>query len=115
MHAKPDDDIIPLEGARYFTAWEFPWVPAVVLLLIGGLYLWGVWTLHRRGDRWPVMRTVSFVGLGLGTIAVATFSFLGVYDTVLFHVHMIQHMMLNMIAPVSVSYTHLTLPTSDLV
>ncbi len=100
LHAKPDDDIIPLVGARYFTAWEFPLYAVLGLLVVGGLYLWGVWTLHRRGDRWPVMRTVSFVGLGLGTIAVAIFSFLGVYDTVLFWVHMLQHMLLNMIAPV---------------
>lgn len=47
-----------------------------------------------------MFRTISFVGLGLGAIAVATFSFLGVYDTVLFWVHMVQHMLLNMIAPV---------------
>ena len=100
LHAKPDDDIIPLEGSRYFTTWEFPVYAVVILLIVAGLYLWGVWTLHRRGDRWPVMRTVSFVGLGLGSIAVATFSFLGVYDTVLFWTHMIQHMLLNMIAPV---------------
>lgn len=100
LHAKPDDDIIPLEGTRFFTAWDFPPVAVLTLLLVAGLYLWGVHTLHRRGDRWPVMRTVSFVGLGLGGIAVATFSFLGVYDTVLFWSHMIQHMLLNMIAPV---------------
>lgn len=100
MHAKPDDDIIPLEGMRYLTAWDFPIYAVVTLLLVGGLYVWGVVTLHRRGDRWPVMRTVSFVGLGLGSIAVAVFSFIGVYDTVLFWSHMIQHMLLNMIAPV---------------
>ena len=100
LHAKPDDDIIPLVGTRYLTAWEFP-VPAVLgLLVVGGLYLWGVRTLTKRGDKWPIARTISFVGLGLGSIAVATFSFLGVYDTVLFWAHMIQHMLLNMIAPV---------------
>ncbi|WP_353082034.1 cytochrome c oxidase assembly protein [Tessaracoccus lapidicaptus] len=100
LHAKPDDDIIPLEGSRYFTAWEFPVYAVVILVIVAALYLWGVWTLHRRGDRWPVMRTVSFVGFGLGGIALASFSFLGVYDTVLFWTHMIQHMLLNMIAPV---------------
>ena len=100
MHAKPDDDIVPLEGSRYFTAWDLPFWAVLMLLLVAALYLWGVWTLKKRGDSWPVMRTVSFVGLGLGSIAIATFSFLGVYDTVLFWVHMIQHMLLNMIAPV---------------
>lgn len=100
MHAKPDDDIIPLEGSRYFTAWDFPFWAVLMLVLVAAVYLWGVWRLRRRGDAWPVMRTVSFVGLGLGSIAIATFSFLGVYDTVLFWTHMIQHMLLNMIAPV---------------
>lgn len=100
MHAKPDDDIIPLVGARYFTAWDFPWLAVLGLLIVGGLYLWGVQRLRRRGDKWPVMRSISFVGVGLGTIAIATFSFLGVYDTVLFWAHMVQHMLLSMIAPV---------------
>lgn len=100
MHPKPDDDIVPLEGSRYFTAWDFPFWAVLMLVLVAGIYLWGVWTLRKRGDAWPVMRTVSFVGLGLGSIAIATFSFLGVYDTVLFWTHMIQHMLLNMIAPV---------------
>lgn len=100
MHAKPDDDIIPLEGTRYFTAWDFPWEAVLGLLVVGGLYLWGVQRLRKRGDKWPLSRTVSFIVLGLGSIAVATFSFLGVYDTVLFWAHMIQHMLFSMIAPV---------------
>ena len=49
MHAKPDDDIIPLEGARYFTAWDFPPEAVVALLVVGGLYLWGVWTFVDAG------------------------------------------------------------------
>ncbi|MFT3889284.1 MAG: cytochrome c oxidase assembly protein [Arachnia sp.] len=100
LHAKPDDDVIPLVGARFFTAWEFPWLPVVGLLLAAALYLWGVRTLHKRGDKWPIHRTISFVVVGLGAVAIALFSFLGVYDTVLFWVHMIQHMLLNMVAPV---------------
>lgn len=100
LHAKPDDDIIPLVGARFFTAWEFPWFPLLALLVTAGLYLWGVRTLRVRGDKWPVYRTLSFVVVGLGAISVALFSFLGTYDTVLFWVHMVQHMLLNMVAPV---------------
>ena len=100
LHAKPDDDIIPLEGWRFFTAWTFPWYAVLSIVVISGLYLWGVHTLRRRGDKWPVSRTISFVVLGMGSIAIATFSFLGVYDTVLFWSHMVQHMLLNMIAPV---------------
>ncbi|MDO5677280.1 MAG: cytochrome c oxidase assembly protein [Propionibacteriaceae bacterium] len=104
MHAKPDDDIIPLVGARYFTAWEFPWPAVLGLLVVGGLYLWGVQRLRRRGDKWPLMRTFSFIVLGLGSIAIGTFSFLGVYDTVLFWSHMVQHMLFAMIAPVFIVF-----------
>lgn len=104
MHAKPDDDIIPLVGARFFTAWEFPLGAVIGLLVAAGLYLWGVQRLRRRGDKWPLMRTISFVVLGLGSIAVGTFSFLGVYDTVLFWSHMVQHMLFSMIAPVFIVF-----------
>ena len=73
---------------------------AVALLLAVGLYLYGVHRLRARGDKWPVSRTVTFVGLGLGTIALATLSGLGAYDTTLLSVHMAQHMALSMVAPI---------------
>ena len=63
-------------------------------------YLFGVRRLRRRGDRWPVGRTVSFVGLGLGTVLVATTSGLAAYDNDLFAAHMVQHMLLSMVASV---------------
>jgi putative membrane protein len=72
----------------------------VVLLLAGGLYLYGVHRLRARGDKWPVSRTLTFVGLGLGTIAFMTLSGLGAYDTTLLSVHMVQHMGLTMVAPI---------------
>lgn len=100
LHADPGDDIIPLVGWRYLTAWTFEPVPVVMILLTAAVYLYGVHVLHKRGDKWPVMRTIYFCGLGLGTLFVALFSFLGTYDTVMFWLHMVQHMLLNMIAPV---------------
>lgn len=75
-------------------------LPTAVLLLLAGLYLVAVSRLRARGDAWPVGRTVSFVVLGLGTIAVATLSGLASYDTSLFGVHMVQHMLLTMVASV---------------
>jgi cytochrome c oxidase assembly factor CtaG len=77
-----------------------PLLPALVLVLVAALYLWGVRRLTARGDAWPVGRTVCFVGLGLGTLAVALLSGLARYDTVLFGAHMVQHMLLSMVAPV---------------
>ena len=60
----------------------------------------GVLRLRRRGDRWPVARTVLFLVPGLGSIALVTVSGLEAYDTTLLSVHMVQHMVLSMIAPI---------------
>ncbi len=75
-------------------------VPLLVVLLVGGLYLYGVSRLRRRGDAWLVGRTLAFVVLGLGTVALATSSGLAAYDESLFSVHMVQHMLLSMVASV---------------
>lgn len=69
------------------------------LIVAAGLYLYGVRRLVARGDRWPLHRSVLF-GLGLSTIAVATLSGLAAYDTTLFSAHMVQHMLLAMVAPI---------------
>ena len=90
----------PLTVTRIITAWSVdPWLAAVIVAL-GGIYLYGVSTLTRRGDKWPIGRTVSFVGGGLGTMVIATMSSIGTYDDTLMSVHMIQHMILSMATPV---------------
>ncbi|NUT35875.1 MAG: cytochrome c oxidase assembly protein [Hamadaea sp.] len=73
---------------------------AAGLLLAAGVYLYGVHRLKARGDQWPVVRTIMFVGLGLGSIAFVTQSGLGAYDTTLLSVHMVQHMVLGMVSPI---------------
>ena len=73
---------------------------ALALIVVAGLYLFGVLRLRARGDRWPVGRTVLFVGAGLGSIAAVTISGLHEYDTTSLSVHMIQHMVLSMVAPI---------------
>lgn len=72
----------------------------VVLLLAAAAYLYGVWRLRRRGDPWPMQRTVAFIGPGLGGIAAVTLSGLAAYDTTLISAHMVQHMVLSMVAPI---------------
>ena len=59
--------------------------------------------MRRRGDRWPIGRTLSFVGLGMGSFAFATMSGLGIYDTTLLSVHMVQHMILSMVVPLALA------------
>lgn len=81
-----------------FTTWSMdPWL-FVLTVWAGGLYLYGVWVLRARGDRWPVGRLLAFLG-ALVAFFVATQSGLGVYDTTLLSVHMVQHMILSMVVP----------------
>ena len=67
------------------------------------LYLVGVVVLRRRGDRWPVGRTIAFLAVGMGTFAFATMSGLAAYDTTLLSVHMVQHMLLSMLVPLALA------------
>jgi len=92
-------DLPPFSFAGLFTEWGLDPVLFVVTAWAAGLYLFGVWALRARGDRWPVSRTFSFVVLGLGSFFVATSSGLAAYDTVLLSAHMVQHMVLSMLAP----------------
>lgn len=99
-HAGPGDLPPPFTWVRLFTQWTVDPLLAVVLLLVATAYGLGVRQLMQRGDAWPIGRTIAFVVLGLGTVAVATQSALGTYDSVLISVHMVQHMLLTMVAPV---------------
>jgi putative copper resistance protein D len=72
---------------------------ALAILASTAAYLWGVASLRRRGHRWPVVRTVFFLA-GLGVLALATVSGLAAYDTTLISVHMVQHMLMGMVAPI---------------
>jgi cytochrome c oxidase assembly factor CtaG len=94
------------DGLPEFGAWSVltqarpELLPLLLVLVPACLYLYGVRRLTGRGDRWPLGRTVSFVVGGLGTIALATMSGLAAYDESLFAAHMVQHMLLSMVATV---------------
>jgi len=94
-----DHDLPPLHAGTLFHLDIDPWL-AVWLVVLAALYLSAVWRLRQRGDRWPVMRTVSFVILGLGGIASVTMTGVSTYDDTLLSVHMVQHMILSMVAPI---------------
>ncbi len=72
---------------------------SLLLVAAGALYVWGTEALRKRGDRWAPGRTVMFL-VGLFTIGLALVSGLEAYDTTLVSVHMVQHMLLSMIAPI---------------
>src|SRR5512132_558329 len=99
LHATPSDQPPPLTPTRLLTAWTWEWSMALGIAVAAGLYIAGLVVLYRRSDHWPVPRSLSFLVAGLGSIAVATLSVLGTYDTVLLSVHMVQHMILMMVSP----------------
>lgn len=70
-----------------------------LLLLATALYIRGVVVLSRRGDKWPIGRTVAFA-CGVAAADFATSGGIGVYAHLAFSFHMIGHMILGMIAPI---------------
>ncbi|MFF8845396.1 cytochrome c oxidase assembly protein [Streptomyces sp. NPDC015127] len=68
-------------------------------LLALGLYGWGVARLRRRGDAWPVSRTVWFT-VGVLSVALVMCTKLNDYGMVMFSVHMVQHMIISMLSPI---------------
>ena len=93
--------MLPAFGLQaVFTHWEFAPVVTVAVALTGAAYLWGVWRVARRHPArpWPWWRTALFLG-GLAVVVLAIEGGIGVYDDVLFWDHMVQHLMLLMVAP----------------
>jgi putative copper resistance protein D len=70
-----------------------------LVLLLGALYAAGVVSLRRRGEHWPWGRSALWT-VGLLVIALMTVTGVATYSHVMFSVHMTQHMVLTMLAPV---------------
>lgn len=109
----PPHYFLPTSISQILMGYDVPDAPSVVILLtqwrvnllflglaLAGVsvYLLAVSRLVRRGDRWPVGRTVSWVS-GWIIVVVATSSGFGKYSAPDFGIHMIVHMSLNMLAP----------------
>ncbi len=87
-----------LTFARYFTQWNFDLLWVLICAFLAFFYLAGVWRLHRRGDKWPVYRTVLWM-LGLVALFYVTNGGINAYEKYLFSVHMLGHMALGMMIP----------------
>src|SRR4051812_27890680 len=80
------------------TGWTFDAAAALAVATAAVLYGRGVHRLRARGRRWATGRTAAFAS-GLAVVLLATQSGLGRYDTAGFAVHMGQHLLLGMVAP----------------
>ncbi len=90
----------PFGLSAALTQWQFaPIVTAFATVAIA-LYGWGVVRVARRHPArpWPVWRTCFFAA-GVVVIVIATQSGIGAYDDLLFYDHMVQHLLLLMVAP----------------
>jgi putative copper resistance protein D len=93
-----DAPLSQLRGSQFFSS-QFDFVPVALIVAALVLYLWGVRrnnALHPR-HRWSPGKTVAWIG-ALVTTGIAVFSFVGVYDGELFWDHMVQHLLLIMVA-----------------
>jgi putative copper resistance protein D len=92
----PDE---PPSPASLLLDWTFEPLPTLALLVALALWIWAVRRVDRAHPSNPVprRRTVAFV-LGLGALAVALLSGIDRYDTTSFWVHMVQHVLLMLVA-----------------
>src|SRR5271165_445580 len=82
-----------------FSSWAMPIGPVVAILFLFIAYLRGWISLQFRVPlRFPLWRLLAFTG-GLGAIFVAIASPLDAFGGFLLEVHMIQHLLLMMVAP----------------
>ncbi|MCH6230448.1 bifunctional copper resistance protein CopD/cytochrome c oxidase assembly protein [Microbacterium sp. CFH 31415] len=82
----------------WLTSWNIDLLWAVAAGFGIFFYAMGVWRLRRRGDAWPVYRTVLWM-IGLALLVWVTGGAINVYQDYLFSVHMVGHMLLTMAVP----------------
>jgi len=97
-HMLAEAGLPPLRGSEFLST-QFNAIPLLMILVALALYLWGVRRVNERYPRhpWSKGKTAAFV-TALVVTGLAVFTFIGVYQQELFYDHMIQHLMLIMVA-----------------
>lgn len=89
----------PLSVETFFTQWRIEWLMTVFALVAIVQYVrWAV-RLHRRGDAWPIHRTILWV-VAWVIFLVTIDGGAGVYGRVMMSAHMAGHMVVSMTVPV---------------
>ncbi|MEO8908405.1 MAG: cytochrome c oxidase assembly protein [Microbacteriaceae bacterium] len=65
----------------FFTTFQVDPVALGVIVALAAGYTVGLVLARRAGVKWPLLRTLAFFGLGLGSYAWVSFGFLGAYST----------------------------------
>jgi cytochrome c oxidase assembly factor CtaG len=93
--------VAAVDVADLVRGWQIDPGAALVVVLVGGLYLLGVHRLARRGRTWSAARSAAMAG-ALVAAVLATQSGVGRYEGDRFWVHMVQHVLLGMVVPLLV-------------
>jgi cytochrome c oxidase assembly factor CtaG len=88
-----------LTPTRALIEWTLDPVMLALIVILGVAYLLGVRLLRRRSVEWSVARPIWFVGLGLGFLVIATMSWVGVYQPILFYARATQTVLLVLLVP----------------
>ena len=84
---------------RALAGWTLDAPMLVLILLLAGWYLWSARKVRRADGRWGTGRAIAFIGLGLGFWVIATMSWVGVYQDVLFYARATQTVLLVLVVP----------------
>jgi cytochrome c oxidase assembly factor CtaG len=84
---------------RAFTQWTADPVMIALAVVLLACYLAGVCQVRRTGGTWKTGPTVAFCGLGVGFLVIATMSWIGVYQNVLFYARSTQTVLLVLLTP----------------
>jgi putative membrane protein len=97
--AHGDVPVEPPTAANLLLGWVFEPLPTIAILVACLAWIWAVRRVAAAHPENPVprRRSVAFAG-GMAAIAVALLSGIDRYDTTLFSVHMVQHILLSMVA-----------------
>jgi cytochrome c oxidase assembly factor CtaG len=89
----------PPDALTFAVEWSVEPLIALPLIVLGLLWRAAVGRVNRAHprNRVPRLRSVAFYG-GLAAIAIALMSGIERYDTILFTVHMVQHILLTLVA-----------------
>lgn len=89
-----------LTPMSFLTEWKYDLAWGMLCFFGIVFYIAGVIRLRKRGDKWPIGRTISWV-FGLLFLFYATNGPMNAYEQTLFSVHMMGHMVYNMIIPLA--------------
>ena len=85
--------------AHAFTQWTADPAMLALAVVLVVCYLAAVRKVRRAGGAWGTGRVIAFCGLGLGFLVIATMSWVGVYQNVLFYARAVQTVLLVLVVP----------------